>query len=108
MSPTSAVPQLVIYKDRPVKMMAAELFDAKSLKCWLFITGKESSFNPLAINPTSGAMGIGQLMPETMRTLGLKVTDNANVQLIGQIAHLSRRHKSVCGAAAYWKKHGNY
>jgi len=110
-NPTTAapiVPTKIIYMDRPIKEMAKDLFDAESYKCWLYITERESHFNPLALNPSSGAMGIGQLMPATARSLGLKKSSSANVQLIGQIAHISRRHGSVCGAAKYWKKHSNY
>lgn len=98
----------VVFMDRPIKVMAKELFDAKSYKCWLFITEHESHFNALARNKSSGATGIGQLLPQTMRSLGLRNTTNPNIQLLGQIAYLSRHFGSVCGGARYWKTHFNY
>jgi len=111
-NPTTAVPvqrAQIVFMDRPVHVMAKELFDAKSYQCWKYITAHESHFNPKAVNASSGAKGIGQLLPSTMRSLGLnKNNDSANVQLIGQIAYISRHFGSVCGAAKYWKKHSNY
>lgn len=99
---------VVVYADRPIKQMARDLFDDRSYKCFLALTHVESRLNPLAINPTSGAQGIGQLLPSTMKSLGLKETKSANVQLLGLIAYASRRHSSICSAWKYWQKNSHY
>ena len=107
----NANPQMktrVVYMDRPIKVMAKELFDAKSYQCFLNLTHFESHLNPLAVNKTSKAEGIAQLLPSTMKSLGLTHTKNPNVQLIGFIAYSSRHYGSICGGWKYWQKHKNY
>ena len=98
----------VVFMDRPIKVMAKELFDAKSYECFINLTMKESHLNPLSVNPTSGAQGIAQLLPSTMKSLGFAHTENANVQLLGFIAYESRHYGSICGGWAYWQKHKYY
>lgn len=94
----------VVFVDRPIKQMARELFDDRTYECFINLTMKESHLNPKAKNPTSGALGIAQLLPSTMKSLGFQETDNANVQLIGLIAYASRRHSSICSAWKFWQK----
>lgn len=98
----------VVYMDRPIVTMAKDLFDAKSFKCFMAITKNESHMNALAVNPDSKAEGIAQLLPSTMKSLGLRHTTSANVQILGFVAYVSRHYGSVCGAWKYWQKHYNY
>lgn len=109
-NPGSAVPMQVTPSifSQDVKVTAAKIFDAKSLQCWKYITLHESNFNPKAVNPTSKALGIAQLLPSTMKSLGLRKSSDANMQLIQQVAYISRHFGSVCGAKTYWVKHFNY
>jgi len=110
-TPLQASPEPVIrtvYMDRPVMVMAKEMLDARSYQCFVNITRMESHTNPLAINPASGAEGIAQLLPSTMKSLGLRHTNNPNIQLLGFITYSSRHYGSICGGWAHWKKHHNY
>lgn len=103
-----AVETKVVYMDRPIKEVAKEMFDAKSYQCFINLMMKESHLNPLAVNPTSGAQGIAQLLPSTMKSLGLAETNNPNIQIVGFIAYASRRHASICGAWRYFQKNNHY
>jgi hypothetical protein len=98
----------VVYMDRPIKTVAKEMFDEKSYQCFINLMMKESHLNPLAVNPTSGAQGIAQLLPSTMKSLGLAKTKNPNIQIVGFIAYASRRHASICGAWRYFQKNNHY
>ena len=114
LAPT-AVPQLVIYKDRPhlmqvnPKEVARELLEHKQFKCFSFIMGKESAWQDKD-NPTSTASGVGQLLDGTYRNLGMKRSESTVAQTIAALAYIGRKYGAggPCAAKAFWLKNSYY
>lgn len=109
-----AVPELVIYKDRPplmqvsAKQVARELLDDNQYLCLTRLIGKESAWKPKAENPRSTASGIGQLLDSTVSSLGMKKSDSAVAQLVATLSYISRRHSTPCGAWKHFQQKGWY
>lgn len=69
----------------------------------------ESSWDPHAVNPTSGAYGIPQaLPPEKMATAGEDWRDNATTQVKWMISYCKERYGSTSQAWAFWQANGWY
>ena len=102
---TPAVPQLVIYKDRPALMqvnakeVARELLTTQQFKCFSALMGKESAWQDKK-NPHSSASGVGQLLDGTYRNLGMKRSKSTVAQTIAALAYIGRKYGSSgpCGA----------
>jgi hypothetical protein len=109
-----AVPELVIYKERPplmsvnAKEVAKDLLNKEQFLCLTKLIGKESAWNPKAENPTSTASGLGQLLDSTASSLGMKKSDSAVSQLVATLSYISRRHSHPCGAWKHFQKNGWY
>ncbi len=114
MAPT-AVPALVIYKDRPhlmqvnAKEVARELLTTEQFKCFSFVMGKESAWADKD-NPTSTASGVGQLLDGTYRNLGMKRSKSTVAQTIAALAYIGRKYGSSgpCGAWEHFKQKNYY
>ena len=110
-----AVPEMVIYKDRPPLMqvnpkeVARELLTAKQFKCFNALMSKESAWQDKK-NPTSTASGVGQLLDGTYRNLGMKRSKSTVAQTIAALAYIGRRYGSggPCAAKAFWLKNSYY
>lgn len=102
-----AIPELVIYKDRPhlmqvnPKEVARELLTTKQFKCFNALMSKESAWQDKD-NPTSSASGVGQLLDGTYRNLGMKRSDSTVAQTIAALAYIGRKYGSG-GPCAAWK-----
>ena len=102
-----AIPELVIYKDRPhlmqvnPKEVARELLTTQQFKCFNALMSKESAWQDKD-NPTSSASGVGQLLDGTYRNLGMKRSDSTVAQTIAALAYIGRRYGSG-GPCAAWK-----
>lgn len=109
-----AIPELVIYKERPplmsvsAKEVAKDLLNKEQFLCLTKLIGKESAWNPKAENPTSTASGVGQLLDSTASSLGMKKSDSAVSQLVATLSYISRRHSTPCGAWKHFEKKGWY
>ena len=109
-----AVPELVIYKDRPpllsvnAKEVARDLLNKEQFLCLTKLIGKESAWNPNAENPASTASGLGQLLDSTASSLGMKKSDSAVSQLVATLSYISRRHSHPCGAWKHFQQKGWY
>jgi hypothetical protein len=112
---TPAIPEVVIYKDRPPLMqvnpkeVARELLTAKQFKCFSSLMGKESAWMDKK-NPTSTASGVGQLLDGTYRNLGMKRSKSTVAQTIAALAYIGRKYGSSgpCGAWKHFKQKNYY
>jgi hypothetical protein len=110
-----AVPQLVIYKDRPhlmqvnAKEVARELLTAKNFKCFNALMSKESAWMDKD-NPTSTASGVGQLLDGTYSNLGMKRSKSTVAQTIASLAYIGRKYgaSGPCGAWKHFKQNNYY
>lgn len=110
-----AVPELVIYKDRPhlmqvnPKEVARELLTTKQFKCFNALMSKESAWQDKD-NPESSASGVGQLLDGTYRNLGMKRSDSTVAQTIAALAYIGRKYGSAgpCGAWDHFKRKNYY
>ena len=102
-----AIPELVIYRDRPhlmqvnPKEVARELLTTKQFKCFNALMSKESAWQDKD-NPESSASGVGQLLDGTYRNLGMKRSDSTVAQTIAALAYIGRKYGSG-GPCAAWK-----
>ena len=109
-----AIPEQIIYKDRPplmsvnAKEVAKDLLNPEQFLCLTKLIGKESAWNSKAENPVSTASGIGQLLDSTASSLGMKNSDSAVSQLVATLSYISRRHSHPCGAWKHFQKKGWY
>jgi len=109
-----AIPEQIIYKDRPplmsvnAKEVAKDLLNPEQFLCLTKLIGKESAWNPKAENPVSTASGIGQLLDSTASSLGMKKSDSSVSQLVATLSYISRRHSTPCGAWKHFQKKGFY
>jgi len=110
-----AVPELVIYKDRPALMqvsakeVARELLTTKQFKCFSALMGKESAWKDKK-NPHSTASGVGQLLDGTYRNLGMKRSKSTVAQTVAALAYIGRKYGSSgpCGAWKHFKRNNYY
>ena len=110
-NPQPAIPELVIYKDRPplmqvkAKELARELLTKKDFKCFNMIMSKESAWKDKK-NSTSSAEGVGQLLDSTYENLGLKRSKSEVAQTVAALAYIGRKYGSggPCAAWAKWQK----
>lgn len=109
-----AIPEQIIYKDRPplmsvnAKEVAKDLLNPEQFLCLTKLVGRESAWNSKAQNPTSTASGLGQLLDSTASSLGMKKSDSAVSQLVATLSYISRRHSTPCGAWKHFQRKGFY
>lgn len=112
---TPAVPELVIYKDRPALMqvsakeVARELLTTKQFRCFNALMSKESAWKDKK-NPSSSASGVGQLLDGTYRNLGMKRSKSTVAQTIAALAYIGRKYGSSgpCAAWNFFKRKNYY
>jgi hypothetical protein len=110
-NPTPAIPELVIYKERPplmqvkAKELARELLTKKDFKCFNLLMSKESAWKNKK-NPHSSAEGVGQLLDSTYENIGLKRSSSEVAQTVAALAYIGRKYGSggPCAAWAKWQK----
>ena len=110
-----AIPEVVIYKDRPhlmqvnPKEVARELLTAHQFKCFNALMSKESAWQDKN-NSTSSASGVGQLLDGTYRNLGMKRSKSTVAQTIAALAYIGRKYGSSgpCGAWEHFKQKNYY
>lgn len=77
--------------------------------CIDYVWHRESSWNPTAGNPTSGAYGIPQAVPGSkMAAYGSNWRTSPLTQVKWGIWYVNNRYKSACGALAFWQANGWY
>lgn len=68
-----------------------------------FIVQNESSWNPLAQNPTSTAFGLFQFLDSTWGAYGHTKTDNPKLQGEAGETYIKRRYGDPLGAERFWR-----
>jgi Transglycosylase SLT domain len=88
-------------KDRICQVFGCDQWDS-----FYFIINKESTWNYLAINSSSGAGGLCQALPfSKMATAGSDYASNPNTQIEWCISYIQGRYKDPIGAKAFWNTH---
>jgi hypothetical protein len=114
-TPTQAVPALVIYKERPAlmqvdpKQVARELLHRRDFRCFTKLMGKESAWLDKD-NPTSTASGVGQLLKGTYENLGMRKGESRVSQTVAALSYISRKYGSggPCKAWSFFKQNNYY
>lgn len=114
-TPTQAIPALVIYKERPVlmqvdpKQVAKELLHRRDFRCFTKLMGKESAWQDKD-NPTSTASGVGQLLKGTYENLGMRKGESRVSQTVAALSYISRKYGSggPCKAWSFFKQNNYY
>lgn len=94
-----------------IQLFIDELLNSKSAKCFRAILQRESHTNPKAVNYSSGAKGMGQLLDSTYRNLGLRHSTDPLAQVVASLAYIARHYggtDSTCNAWHYWQKNSSY
>lgn len=74
-----------------------------------YIIMHESSWHVWALNPSSGACGIGQALPcSSMAWAGSDYRTNPHTQLVWMIRYCRHKYGSIGGAYAFKRAHGWY
>ena len=89
---------IVMSEQQRIDLFISELLEPKSAKCFRNILMAESHMNSKAVNPSSGAKGIGQLLDSTYRNIGLKHSPDGLAQTVASLAYISRHFGSTCAA----------
>jgi hypothetical protein len=95
-------------EQQKIDVFINELLNAKSAKCLRNILMVESHMNPKAKNPTSSAVGVGQLLASTYKNIGLQHSADPLAQVIATIAYISRHYGNTCDAWAFEHKNNWY
>ncbi len=104
--PATPVPIQQNLMQADAKAVARELLTDKQFRCFSQLMGKESGWNPKAKNPTSTAIGVGQLLDATYKNLGMKHSKAEVPQVVAALAYIGRKYGSggPCAAWAHWQK----
>ena len=94
-------------REKTLKEKAEELvtltFGTGQFKSFDWIVQHESNWNPKAVNPTSGACGLGQALPCS------KMTDKTpEGQLSWTVDYIANRYGTPNNAKAFWLSHHWY
>lgn len=77
--------------------------------CAASIISRESGWNPLAVNPSSGAYGLPQSLPGSkMASAGSDWRTNPTTQMIWMRGYMASRYGGACNALAFHNSHGWY
>nr|WP_111491551.1 transglycosylase SLT domain-containing protein [Peterkaempfera bronchialis] len=78
-------------------------------QCFAQIVQHESSWNPTATNPSSGAYGLVQALPGSkMASAGADWRTNPATQIKWGLSYMNERYGSPCGAWSFWQSHHWY
>ena len=92
-------------KNRPGVYAKIVKFFGKDSRVVGELLARESSMNPLAINPTSGACGLFQSLP--CEKMGCSLND-IDCQMRWGKQYIENRYGSPEGALAFWRRNGWY
>ena len=81
---------------------------AKEYICLVELWNRESHWNPLSHNKSSGAFGIAQFMPDTWAHYHYVKTTDAYIQVEAGLRYITKRYNSPCKALAFHDRMGWY
>ncbi|MFE6052322.1 transglycosylase SLT domain-containing protein [Kitasatospora sp. NPDC056446] len=91
------------------QQIAAQIVPAGQLQCFSNIVFRESSWNPMAVNSSSGAYGLVQALPGSkMASAGADWRTNPATQIKWGLDYMNTRYGSPCGAWSFWQSHHWY
>ncbi|MHC3469433.1 aggregation-promoting factor C-terminal-like domain-containing protein [Streptomyces sp. 7R007] len=97
------------YTVAQIQALAAQIVPADQLQCFSNIVNHESSWNYLAVNPSSGAYGLVQALPGSkMASVGADWRTNPATQIKWGLTYMNSAYGSPCGAWAFWQVHRAY
>lgn len=70
-----------------------------------WIDERESQLDPENVNSSSGAFGLGQLLPSTYRSYGLTMSHSPCAEISAQRTYMHSRYGSWSNARAFWESH---
>jgi hypothetical protein len=84
-------------------------FGLDQMPCLVNMWNKESGWNPLSKNASSGAYGIPQALPASkMAPYGSDYLTNPVPQIKWGLDYIKNRYKTPCGAWSFWQAHSWY
>ncbi|AHH16155.1 lytic transglycosylase-like protein [Nocardia nova SH22a] len=93
----------------PARAVALTIVPLPQFPAFDSVISHESSWNPYAVNPKSGAYGLGQaLPPEKMAAAGPDWLVNPVTQIRWAYDYMIERYGGPDGAWAFWQSHGWY
>ncbi|WP_031076439.1 transglycosylase SLT domain-containing protein [Streptomyces sp. NRRL WC-3742] len=91
------------------QQIAAQIVPAGQLQCFSNIVFHESTWNPLAVNASSGAYGLVQALPGSkMASAGADWRTNPATQIKWGLDYMNSRYGSPCAAWSFWQNHHWY
>jgi hypothetical protein len=84
-------------------------FGLDQMPCLVLMWNRESGWNPLAKNPSSGSYGIPQALPASkMAAYGSDYLTNPVPQIKWGLDYIKNRYKTPCLAWSFWQGHNWY
>ncbi|MFE2543112.1 aggregation-promoting factor C-terminal-like domain-containing protein [Actinacidiphila glaucinigra] len=104
-APRAAAPQAPAAPSGTPQQMAQQIIgDAAQFQCFSSIVMHESTWNPYAVNPSSGAYGLVQALPGAkMASAGADWRTNPATQIKWGLDYMNERYGSPCGAWSFWQ-----
>ncbi|MGW7545208.1 aggregation-promoting factor C-terminal-like domain-containing protein [Streptomyces sp. NPDC054770] len=97
------------YTVAQIKAMAAEIVGSSQFQCFSNIVDHESTWNYLAVNPSSGAYGLVQALPgNKMASVASDWQTNPATQIKWGLNYMNTTYGSPCQAWAFWQVHHAY
>ncbi|MDH6216772.1 transglycosylase SLT domain-containing protein [Streptomyces pseudovenezuelae] len=97
------------YTVAQVKAMAVQIVGSGQYQCFSNIVDHESTWNYLAVNPSSGAYGLVQALPGSkMASVGADWQTNPATQIKWGLNYMNATYGSPCDAWSFWQVHHAY
>lgn len=92
-----------------LELLLARGWDQQQFNCLVALWHRESSWNHLAENKSSGAYGIPQALPGSkMASAGADWRTNPRTQIVWGLGYIEARYQTPCGAWAAFQSKGWY
>lgn len=107
--PAAGMPDPGTAKAIAWELLVARGWDTAQYDCLVALWQRESHWNHLAMNPSSGAYGIPQALPGSkMASAGADWATNPRTQIIWGLGYIAARYSTPCGAWAHSQAHNWY